>query len=179
MLSIAGFPSQYHIKETKSYNIDFIFIGEKIKQTISKFFGLFGIILFYIPLYYTFINPLLRLFFYIAYKDVKNNFDKKIEEFKQLSEAEKKATLKELQTMNKIFFKFSKELRHNHSKTYKTKNLHKSFSKLKNAFIEIEQECMFYIKEESFEVPETTDKELINILNFNRQFPKALLEESY
>jgi len=138
------------------------------KIVIKKVFGLVGLILFFVPIYYLFLLPV-SLFLYSWINKMLVSHDNVIEEFKTKPIDEKQYFLNEFKEINKGLSLISKELKSNKNIFIWSTPLIKSFKEnIQNVFVDIEDEMLSINENNPFEVAEISDDNIFDLASQNR-----------
>lgn len=148
------------------------------KIIIKKIFGLVGLILFFVPIYYLFLLPV-SLLLYSRINKILESHDNFIEEFKTKSIDEKRYFLNEFKEINKGLSLISKELKSNRNILIWSTPLIKSFKKnIQNVFIDIEDELLSINENNPFDVADISDDDIFDLSSQNRVGINGLETES-
>ncbi len=165
-------PKDFYINYEGNILIKIFEINEKTKSLLKKIFGLFGLLFFFIPLYYIVFVPLVLLLIEISYLKSRN-IEKHKRYFKNLSNKEQKELLKLLSEYNKKLYDLSKILRNNKSRFVRTRLIYNRFLRIREVFTETEQELSGLLSYVPYEVPDRTDKELSEMMRLHRENSKT------
>ncbi len=139
----------------------------KVKDFFKTILGLFGLVIIFIPLYYTLLLPISLILYSFLYNKIKD-YSEAVNLFKSLKDNEKEKVLGDFKQINKGFSVIAKEFKHNRYRIYWTAPLYKSFKKIKTVFTEIEDELLTLNSTGTFNVPDVSDSEMISYLSNKR-----------